>query len=229
MPVIKPNVSISQYQNFIREVYGLSNDRQFGVGEMVSNIERFLMRGLKGIRKNDPEKTKFNLLISFSWFMSLMNQLHIGIEEELWKRFPCVCSYCASSPCCCKEKKVKTRKTALPGNNAKKPKTLADFQLMFQRIYPADTRTLEHAGVHLAEEMGEFSESILIYRASHKESDFKNIFSEAADFISCLLGVFNSLGINAAIELSKMFKQNCHICKKAPCQCGFDLVANFKS
>jgi len=46
---------------------------------------------------------------------------------------------------------------------------------------------------------------------------------------SCIMGVFNSLDINVAEELSLMFGENCHACKKAPCECNFVDVANFKS
>ena len=99
MVSVKQNTTIKDYQNFVGKVYGLPNDRYFSLWDMITNMERFMMRGLKGIRKKDAIKTKNNLLISFSWFMSIMNQLHIDIEEEVWKRFPYKCSYCVSYPC----------------------------------------------------------------------------------------------------------------------------------
>ena len=88
MASVKENTTIKEYQNFVEEVYRLPNDRDFSLWDMISNVERFMMRGLKGIRKGDREKTKTNLLIAFSWFMSIMNQLHIDIEERVWRRFP---------------------------------------------------------------------------------------------------------------------------------------------
>ena len=228
MASIKRDTTISECQNFAREVYGLNNDRYFNIEDMLTQIQRFAMRGLKGIRKNSQEKIKTNLLVSFSWFMSLMNQLHIELEGEIWKRFPYLCSYCGSCPCSCKETKPESRQNAA-GDEAKKPKTLEEFQRMFQEIYPASARTLEHAGVHLAEELGEFSEAILHYRGLHKDSDFEKIRIEAADLFSCFMGVFNSTATNMAEELSRMFSQNCHVCKKAPCQCDFADIMGFKS
>jgi len=109
MVFVKRDTTIKEYQNFIKEVYGLPNDRYFSIWDMLTNVERFAMRGLKGIRKKDKERTKINLLVSLSWFMSMMNQFHIDIENEIWKRFPYLCSYCASCPCLCKEKKVKKK------------------------------------------------------------------------------------------------------------------------
>ena len=228
MASVKPDTTINEYQDFVKEVYGLSNDRYFSTQDMLANVERFMMRSLKGIRKNDKEKTKFNLLISFSWFMSMMNQFHINIEDEAWKRFPYLCSYCASCPCSCKEKKVEERQKVVVDDN-KKPKTFEGFQKMFNEIYPSEKRSVEHAGVHLGEELGEFSEAILTYRGAHKDEDFRQVELEAADLFSCFVGVFSSLGISMAKELSIMFSNNCHVCHNAPCTCNFIDITGFKS
>lgn len=120
---VKPEITIREYQDFVREVYGLPNDRYFSAEDMITNIERFLMRGLKGIRKNDKEKIKLNLIISVSWFASLINRLHINIENEIWKRFPYLYSYCGSCPCSCKEKKIQSRQK-ITADPDKRPKTL---------------------------------------------------------------------------------------------------------
>ncbi|MFA5355607.1 MAG: hypothetical protein WC302_02690 [Candidatus Paceibacterota bacterium] len=228
MASVKPNTTIKDYQNFVNYVYGMSNDRYFSLGDMLTNVQRFTMRGLKGIRKQDREKTKSNLLISLSWFMSIMNQLHIDIEDKIWKRFPYLCSYCGSCPCRCKTEKIKKR-MAVRVNKKKRPKSFFAFQKMFEEIYPSKTRSLEHAGVHLAEEVGELAESLFTYRGGHSDDSFKRVELEAADFLSCIMGVFNSLDIDIAKELSKMFKENCHVCHKAPCCCDFKEITTYKS
>jgi len=228
MASVKQDTTIGEYQSFVKEVYGLSNDRDFSLWDMVSNVVRFAMRGIKGIRKNDKEKTKINLLITFSWFISIMNQLHIDIESQIWKRFPYVCSYCGSCPCSCREKGIKERQN-ISIDESKRPKTLEEFQDMFGKIYPAEKRTIEHAGIHLAEEAGEFSEALLTYRGVHRDEDFKKLELEAADFFSCIMGVFNSFEIRLAKELSAMFVDNCHVCKNAPCTCTFKDVTDFNS
>ena len=228
MSKVNRDTTIKEYQGFVKEVYGVPNDRYFSVWDMITNVERFMMRGLKGIRKNDAQKIKINLLIGLSWFMSIMNQLHVDIEKNIWERFPYQCSYCASSPCSCKEKKVEIRQK-LTVDESRRPKTLDDFQNMFEKIYPAGNRTLDHAGVHLAEEAGEFSEAILAYRGGHVDEDFRRVELEAADFFSCIMGVFNSLGVSTAEELALMFSNNCHVCHNAPCTCNFRDITEFKS
>ena len=228
MASVKKDTTITEYQNFVNEVYGLNNDRYFNAGDMLTQIQRFAMRGLKSIRKNEKERIKVNLIISHSWYASLMNQFRVKIEEEIWKRFPYLCSYCAECPCSCPETHLEERQKAVIDEN-KKPKTLEEFQIMFKNIYPPEKRTLEHAGVHLAEELGEFSEAILRYRGQHQDKVFEKIMLEVADLFSCFMGVFNSIGVNLAEELSKMFSENCHACKKAPCECDFAYIMGFKS
>ena len=228
MAQVKKNTTIKGYQDFIQRVYGENNNRSFGRRDMLINIERFATRGLKGIRKQDTKKAKFNLLISFSWLMSLMNRFNVDLENEVWKRFPYLCSYCASCPCSCKAKKVKSRQKVLV-NEKKRPKTLEEFQNMFARIYPPETRSLEHAGIHLAEEIGELAEVLLAYRGGHKEEDLKNIPLESSDVFSCFAGIFNSIGESMAKELFVIFSNNCHICKKIPCVCSFKTITEFKS
>jgi len=228
MAKISKNVTLNEYQGFIFSVYGFPDDRHFTTNDMLVNIQRFLMRGLKGIRKDDIEKTKFNLLISLSWTMSLLNRLHVKIEDEVWHRFPYVCSHCGVCPCLCDKKGAKKRKK-IKINNKLKPKKIQKFQEMFEKIYPSNKRNLENAGIHLAEELGELSEAILAYRGSHSEKDFNNIKLEAADLISCLFAAFNSMGLDLAEELSVMFTNNCHECKKSPCICNFRDIVNFRS
>lgn len=227
MSKLKPGFTISDWQNFCLEVYGIPNDRDFGVMEMLSNVQRFIMRALKGIRKRDDAKTEANLLIAMSWFISLINQLHIDLDKALWERFPAVCSYCGHAPCVCRSRKIKTRQN-IKIDESKKPKTLKEYQEMFQSIYPAETRSLENAGIHLAEEMGELSEAVMNYRGNHENADFSKIVLESADLFSCFLATFNSMHIDASKALKQMFQENCHVCHKLPCECSFPKIINYK-
>ena len=228
MASLNQKSTLRDMQKFTQQVYGLNNDRYFTTPDMLTQVQRFSMRGLKGIRKGDKKKTIFNLLIALNWFMSLMNQLHIDVQAATFKRFPNLCSYCGSRPCVCKKQKVKKRKKVV-ARNGKKPGTIAEFQRMFSDVYPPESRTLEHAGIHLGEEMGELAEAIATYRGSREAQDFENISQEAADVLSCLFGILNSWKIDASYELSTLFSENCHVCKKAPCECSFQFITGFRS
>lgn len=228
MARLSSDFSIPQFQEFILTVYDLNNDRLFSVWDLISNQERFTMRALKGIRKKDNEKLKINLLISLSFLVSLVNRLHIQLEESVWRRFPYICSYCRKAPCICTEKKqLKRRKGS--GEKSQRPKKFSQYQEMFRTIYPPEKRTLSEVGVHLAEEMGELSEAIHIFLGEHKNENFAAIEDEMADYVSCFFGVANSAGINLSKELTAIYKNNCHVCHKAPCICTFSFIAKFKS
>ena len=220
--------SLKDYQDFVEQVYGSKNRREFSIDEMLTNVARFSMRGLKGIRKGDGEKIRLNMLISLSWFMSLMSQLEIPIEEYVWNRFPYLCSYCGECPCACKAKKIQKRIQPHIDQSVR-PKTIRGLQEMFGAIYPASARTLEHAGIHLAEEVGELSEAVLRFRGMHGKKDFDKVSLEAADLFSCFMGVLNSAGIDYAAALAEDFSDGCHVCKHAPCTCEYGFVIDFKS
>ena len=228
MASIQRTSSVRDYQEFVKTVYNKPNDLHYGLSDMLNNVQRFSMRALKGIRKGDKEKTRINLTISMGWFMSTLNRLHIDLEESAWKRFPYICSYCGTCPRECKEGMQEER---FEGSCAesKKPLSIKGFQKMYEEIYPSRDRTLEHAGVHLAEEIGEFSEAILAYRGQHMDEQLKNIHLEAADVFSCFMGIFNSLNIDFSKELAIIFAKNCHECNEAPCICDFTSVMNYES
>ena len=103
----KDKDSINGFYKFIDQVYSLVDDRNYSIEDILVQQQRFTMRALKGIRKGDIEKLKLNLLIAFSFAM--VNRLHINLEDEVWKRFPYLCSYCGNKPCVCKKIKIQNR------------------------------------------------------------------------------------------------------------------------
>ena len=223
----KEDSTIADFQQFVQDVYASTDDRLYSTQDLLTQVQRFMMRALKGMRKSDAVMLKTNLLVALSWFMAVCNRLHVDIEDEVWKRFPYVCSYCGKKPCVCKQTKPASRISIKPDDRLR-PKTLRGFQRMHEEIYPSSERTVFEAGVHTGEETGEIAEAVHNYLGQHKDEQFEQVRLELADFISCLFDVANSTGIDVAKELAAMFTANCHVCHKAPCACGFEKVAGFK-
>lgn len=220
--------SIKDLQEFTNEVYGVPDDRQYSLGDLLNQTQRFAMRTLKGIRKDNPKKTILNLTISITWALAVANRLHIDLEEQIWERFPMLCSYCGKKPCLCK--KIKSdKRLKVKINNSLRPKTLSAFQHMFKEIYPDQDRTLVDAGIHFAEEMGEVSEAVRNYMGQHLQKQFEEVELELADFLSCAFGIANSLNIDLGQEFAEMFDHNCHVCRNLPCSCSFTTVATIKT
>jgi len=220
----KEHDTIHDFQSFVEKVYGLPDDRLYSIWDLLTQEQRFAMRALKGIRKGDNEKLKMNLMVAFSWLMAISNRLHLDVEEEVWKRFPGLCSYCGECPCVCKKIKPSSRKE-VKGEGQVRPRSLEETQKMFERIYPAKGRSLSDAGIHLAEEVGEVSEAVHNYLGQHEAGQFDEVKMEIADFVSCVFGIANSAPFDVARELAAMFDDNCHVCHKAPCECSFTDIA----
>lgn len=228
MTQLKRNDSLAKLQQFSHHVYGLSDDRYFSLEDLLANQTRFTMRAIKGIRKQNKRRLKHNLIIALSWSMAVSNRLHIAIEDVVWERFPMLCSYCGHKPCVCKKEKIKNRVNITKKYDLR-PGTIAGFQRMFEEIYPSSDRTLDIAGVHLAEEMGEVLEAVSVFNGQHRPQQFKDVSDELADWISCVFGVANSAGIDVAKELEVLFYNNCHVCHTAPCSCSYTSVATYQS
>ena len=123
----KKTDTLSKFQDFISNVYSLPDDRIYSIWDLLTQQQRFAMRAIKGIRKGNLEKLNTNLLITFSWVMSICNRLHINIEEEVWRRFPMLCSYCGKKPCVCKIVK-QTKRARVKIDDTLRPHNLAAFQ-----------------------------------------------------------------------------------------------------
>lgn len=223
VPAFRKGQSLRALQEFTEKVYGIANDRLYSTSDCVTQLSRYTMRSLKGIRKHDRKKITYNLLVALPWALSLASRFHISVEEEVWKRFPNRCSYCGECPCVCKKNKLKKRKLHI-SHAGKSPASLAGFQQMFLAIYPPATRTLTDAGVHLAEETGEVAEAIANFFNRHEEEHFQAIRTELADYVSCVFGVANSAGFDMAAELTKLYRRGCHVCRRGPCVCTFETV-----
>lgn len=215
----------SDFQAFNQEVYGPADDRMYSIEDMLAHTHRFAMRALKGVRKGDKEKIRINLLVSLSFLFAIANRMHIDLEDELWARFPMQCSYCAHAPCACKKIKPSVR-PRLKVDSTLRPHTIREFQTMFNSIYPASRRTHAEAGMHLAEEIGEVAEALHGYLGQHQQKQFEAIRHEIADCVSCMFGLATSAKIDVAVELATLFKNNCHVCHKAPCICTFGTIVS---
>lgn len=216
--------SIADFQRLIEELYRTPDDQLFSLFQLISVQARFTMRVVKGIRKDDKEMVRRNLLLAFSWLMTVANRMHIDVSTAMWKRFPGVCSYCGEAPCACKTHKV-TRRVKIKEELGRKPRTLIAAQEKIGEIYPPSSRTLAHAGIHLAEEMGEVSESVYRYYANPTDKQCEAVKTELADYSSVIFNVANSAGINMGEELSKLYHNNCYDCHTCPCTCDLSHIA----
>lgn len=213
-------MSVTDALRHNEEIYGLVNRRRLELRDLQINMGRFWGRCLKNIRKQDAPGATMNLSLVLGWFLSIINDQGVDLEEAVWLKFPAKCSYCRRKVCRCQPGK-KAERHYPAGDRRKKPRTLAGWQRMFAKLYPPRKRTLDSAASHLTEEMEESKESFFQYRDLYTEKSWLKVEEEAADVFSCVMGVANSLSIDLAAKYSMLFFNGCHQCNESPCVCSF--------
>jgi NTP pyrophosphatase (non-canonical NTP hydrolase) len=217
------NLSLSGFQGLNGKIYLVQNDQNFETADMVSRMHRYITQVLKAVRKGKTENIGFWLSMAFSWSLALANRLHIGLDEEMWKRFPGRCPYCGSPRCECKERAPARQEVSTSQSPIPRPATLRKFQEMFAKIYFYNT--LQDATMHLAEEAGEVDEAIEHFMNTHDRRLFEDVITELVDAVTNMLAVATCLKLDLAAEMEKNFSDGCIRCHQIPCKCGFT-VAN---
>lgn len=218
--MINEGSSLDEFQKLNREIYLVTNDREYGLVEMFSRLHRHVTHVLKAVRKEKYEFMEYHLCMALSWSLAIANRLHINVSDEMWARFPGLCPYCLSAPCRCKERRRVRRKLA-GKSNSERPVSLSDWQEMFAKVYP---NVIYVSAMHLAEEAGEVDEAIRNYQATHKEEWFKKSVEELIDLITNIFGVANCRKLSINIGMAGYFANGCPGCKKLPCCCGYVAV-----
>ena len=154
----------------------------------------------------------------------------------IWAKFPYACPYCHQAP-----HERKKCKAVMPGksnldwdalaklgksNEARRPKTLHQFQRMFLEIYPCgDVDSYERTFARFTEEMGELAESLRAFPVAPGY-----FLSEAADLFAWLLHLHGlylaKCGIPDVDEGEKLeelfereYSNRCRECGGAVCIC----------
>jgi NTP pyrophosphatase (non-canonical NTP hydrolase) len=174
---------------------------------------------------------------TLGWWMALCGKIRIrSIEKIIWTKFPYVCPYCRllpHNPYQCKSARKKSKtiewkalQQIARDNIEKKPRTLSEWQIMFNDIYPRSDPTAYHYNFgRLAEELGELAEAVRLLPVSH--SYFMN---EAADVFAWLMGQANQIELLIASDdhefgafmtqaLLKEYPSKCRVCSSRVCKC----------
>jgi NTP pyrophosphatase (non-canonical NTP hydrolase) len=165
---------------------------------------------------------------ALGWYFPLLAKFRVrSVEDLIFRKYPYACPYCRKAPhedLDCKAVRGTfptvnhdALKDAYRRNLPSRPKSLNQWQLMFQKIYPRgpeDRRSV----IGLFEETGELAEAIRVFER-HPEY----FAGEAADVFSYLMGVANELGSRMLQEESAELSLQDEFLKRYPglcTQCG---------
>jgi hypothetical protein len=169
--------------------------------------------------------------------MALCGKVGIrSVEDMLWQKFPYACSYCHLQPHendACLERKAAAKgpdwaglKVLGDAHKIKKPRTLAQWQEMFSRIYPVTaTETYSATIGRFTEELGELSETLRVFPVAPGY-----FLSEAADVFAWLMHLQNLIHTKTAVKLADRgremvatfvdaYPDKCIDCNRPVCTC----------
>lgn len=173
---------------------------------------------------------------ALAWFFPLIAQLRVrSVSRLIFRKFPLVCPYCRQAPHdemnCKNTTGLQTDHLDHPSlrelirsNATRMPKTLNEWQGMFQAIYPRSSNDSRgRSSLGLMEELGELAEAIRVF------DKYPHYFAgEAADVFSYIMGIANSHRINLIRhqdefsfedEFLKRYPGRCIQCGYPTCRC----------
>lgn len=186
-------------------------------------------------RKRNLNREEF-LPKAIAWWLALCGRAGIpSIEDMLWAKFPRVCPYCRldlHSGKQCKESKPERGQidwaelAKIARDRIKdRPKRLAEWQVMFNDVYPRDDSTTNENNVYrLTEELGELAEAT---RALPVAPEY--FVSEAPDVFAWLMGFANQFdfdrhdqseyGASLSESMQRYYPGHCVLCGMTVCKC----------
>jgi len=182
-------------------------------------------------KKREELTVEDALCKALGWYFPLLAKLKVvSVEELVFRKFPYACPYCRSCPHddrICKTVRG-TGKTVdhdavvkkYDENLAKKPRTLAEWQKMFNEIYPRTFTEVSsgRSSIGLLEELGELAEAVRVF-----EKHPKYFAGEAADIFSYIMGIANEHSLKVEAEQGGKFDFDSEFLLRYPglcTQCG---------
>ncbi len=189
---------------------------------------------------HDRKKTREGLEVtdvlckSLGWFFPLLAKFRVSsLEDLVFRKFPYACPYCRECPhkdSVCKTV-LGTKRTVdhvavqakHAENSGRRPQSLNEWQRMFDRIYPRETKDLGsgHSTVGLLEELGELAEAVRVF-----DKHPKYFAGEAADVFSYIMGIANEHQLNLQMEGKPEFDFEAEFLRRYPglcLQCGHEV------
>lgn len=235
-------LSLNQWYERLNSVYWSKNFNRSASEICLHLIE--VIGGLSllasGKEKPGVDKDK-QVTKAVAWWLALCGKVGVkSVEDLLWDKFPALCPYCQKNPHkqeICAERKAHNAgppwlDLATLGATKDRPKSLRDWQVMFNDIYPA-TQQSEFAPsfARLYEELAELAEAVRVFSAVPGY-----FLSEAADVFAWLMNIQNIADEKAGRrnsqrgqvlqnEFARTYPDACRDCGASVCRCPPILAA----
>jgi NTP pyrophosphatase (non-canonical NTP hydrolase) len=225
----KISMTLDELYKMIAYVYSEQNAQRSNSATFAHFVEVCGMLTIHDRKKKREGVTVTDALCkALGWYFPLLAKFRVrSVEDLVFRKYPYVCPYCRRAPhedSDCKAVRGTSStvnhdalRAAYIRNSPLRPKSLNEWQTMFQKIYPRGPED-KRSVIGLFEEIGELAEAIRVFEP-HPEY----FAGEAADVFSYLMGVANELGIRMLQEDNAEFSLQDEFLKRYPglcTQCG---------
>jgi NTP pyrophosphatase (non-canonical NTP hydrolase) len=226
---VESQLSLDELYKMLAYIYSEQNAQRSNSSTFAHFVEVCGMLTIHERKKKREGVTVVDALCkALAWYFPLLAKFRVrSVEDLIFRKYPFVCPYCRKAPHednDCKAVRGTSStvnhdalRAAHTRNLPHRPKSLNEWQSMFQKIYqrgPDDRRSV----VGLFEEIGELAEAIRVFEP-HPEY----FAGEAADVFSYLMGVANELGSRMLQEDNVELSLHDEFLKRYPglcAQCG---------
>lgn len=217
---------LSEMINHFFHLYGRRN-RIFlpGLGERINFLNLAICDLQDAIRKEHKlEIVEIALARIIARIFCVAEHFYsLPLIETISRKYPAIhCSYCQSSPCCCKEKRFDA--ILEPTSEIQLNWTLKEWQEHLNNFYGRRNKEkgIENLLNRLFRETGELlALQMMISRGELSFDKIEEEFAlELADIFAWTIAVANFLAIDLEGSVLNRFGRGCWKCNQNPCICG---------
>jgi NTP pyrophosphatase (non-canonical NTP hydrolase) len=176
------------------------------------------------LRKEDFRALSRDLPDIFAWLCAFTSKYGAELEEIVWHKFPAMCPYCEREQrCICiaesYPKYEPGRLNDYRNRAERKPRTLEEWQRMFQAIYGNVNKVVPRSaiGFHLMEEISEVAKEIRYGNRENCKAELADVFAWIMAMVMKIQLDFREFSFSDA--LWEAYPGICKICKKERCTC----------
>lgn len=212
--MLDKSFSLQQIQKMLWQIYHKRNLQLYSSAELLLHVFEEASVVAESFRKEDGDETNTAIARLFGWLIAFINDQNVDWAKTAFWKYQGLCPYCGRKEnCVCIS--VETKPACWHRNpNGSMPKTLNEWQKMFDRIYGNVNKVAgrERCWLHVEEELGEISRA-------HRLNKRKLMLGEIADAFAWLVAFCNRSGINISHTIISTYPFRCDVCAQEKCKC----------
>jgi serine/threonine protein kinase len=228
--------SIDEMQYRVGAIYGLRN-RSRSPLLLLGRFQVAVRTIIAGLRHQDDDyhrrRVEAALVRAFAWLCAVSSSVNAKLSQLIWLKFDGRCPYCEDEECHCPSldrkhdpernrellAKLHDRRLGQAGS----PRTFAQYQAMFRRIYGQANREagVAEVGLHTFSEIAEATDALLHLTSLKDTVQVTVLHLELSDLVAWFFALVNVYRPDYSFvdHFDRQFAEGCFACHQAPCGC----------